>query len=181
MNIMKQIKSILSAGILLAASMLMVQGLISGADAAKKPKGLIVPEGDNAVLVNEGGYTTVTFPDALSAEEMELYSTDFVGYILRLNGKMSSDGGEYKGTSTYYYVHNSKEWLHKGQYETPGMIQVSRIKSFRISNSILRLRDFNKQMPLLDGDKEKKNDQGYQDELMFGENRYTFIEIILRD
>ncbi len=178
---MKQMKSILSVGMLLAAGLLMVQGLVSNADAAKKPKGLIIPEGDNAVLSEEGAYTTITFPEELTAEELDLYNTDLVGYILRINGKMSTDGNEYKGTSVYYYVHNSKEWLHKGQYEVPGTITVSRIKSIRISKSILRLRDFNKQMPLLDGDKEKKNDQGYQDELLFGENRYTFIELVLRD
>lgn len=165
----------------LSLIVLLFQGLVMNADAAKKPKGLIIPEGDNAVLVSEGGYTTITFPASLSAEEVDLYNTDLVGYILRINGKMSTDGNEYKGTSVYYYVHNSKEWLHKGQYENPGQLTVSKIKSIRISNTILRLREFNTQMPLLDGDKEKKNDSGYQEELQFGENRYTFFDVTLRD
>lgn len=178
---MKQIKSILSVGMLLTAGLLIVQGLMSDASAAKKPKGLIIPEGDNAVLTEEGSYTKITFPETLTPEDMELYSTNFAAYILSIGGKMSTDGNEYKGTNVYYYVHNSKEWLHKGQYELPGMLTVSKIKYVRISKGILRLRDFNKEMPLREADRENKNDSGYQDELMFGENRYTFIEIVLRD
>jgi hypothetical protein len=50
----------------------------------------------------------------------------------------------------------------------------------KISKYPLRLREFNTLMPLLDGSKEKKSDQGYQDEILFGSNRYTFIEILVR-
>lgn len=181
LNLLKMKRNRTISLLSLSLIVLLFQGLVMNADAAKKPKGLIIPEGDNAVLVSEGGYTTITFPASLSAEELDLYNTDLVGYILRINGKMSTDGNEYKGTSVYYYVHNSKEWLHKGQYENPGQLTVSKIKSIRISNTILRLREFNTQMPLLDGDKEKKNDSGYQEELQFGENRYTFFDVTLRD
>ena len=45
----------------------------------------------------------------------------------------------------------------------------------------MRLRDFNDQMPLLSGSKEKKNDQGYQDEVKFGQTFYYFIELVVRD
>lgn len=165
----------------LSMILLVMQGVVMNADAAKKPKGIIIPEGDNAELVTEGSYNIINFPETLTAEDLELYNTDLVGYMLRVNCKMGTDGSDLNGCSVYYYMHNSKEWLHKGQYENPSQITVSRIKSIRISKSILRLRDFRKEMPLLDGDKEMKNNASYQDEIQTGENRYYFFEIILRD
>ena len=45
----------------------------------------------------------------------------------------------------------------------------------------MRLKEFNEKMPLLNNSKEKKNDQGYQDEIMFGNNYYLFIDITMRD
>ena len=118
----------------------LAQGLVMNADAAKKPKGIIIPEGDKAELVTEGSYNIINFPETLTAEDIELYNTDLVGYMLRVNCKMATDGSDFNGSSVYYYVHNSKEWLHKGQYESPALITVSRIKSIRISKSILRFR-----------------------------------------
>ncbi|MBO4499721.1 MAG: hypothetical protein J5732_05655 [Bacteroidaceae bacterium] len=170
---MKKIQTVLT--ICLA---LLVSANVSG---AKKPKGIIIPEGDNAVLSTEGSFTTITLPETLSAEEMELYNTDLVGYLIRLNAKISSDGSDYNGGKIYYYMHNSKEWLHKGQYELPAQMNVQKIKSIKIAKSMLRLREFNKQMPLLDGHRDKKNDTAYQNELLEGENRYIFIDITLRD
>ena len=178
---MKRFANVLAVGVSLLAGLFIVQGFVSDVEAAKKPKGIIIPEGDNATLVTEGSYITITFPEVLSEDDRALYDIDLLGYMLRINGKISSDGNSYNGSPIYYYVHNSNEWLHKGQYELPTQISVSRIKMIKMSKSILRLRDFNKQMPLLDGSKEKKNDSGYQDELMFGENRYIFMEISMRD
>ncbi len=174
---MKRTKSILSISMLLLANLL----LVCNVDAAKKPKGIVIPEGDNATVVTEGNYTTISFPDVLSAEDMQRYDTDFLGYMLSINAKISSSGSDYNGSPIYYYVHNSKEWLHKGQYEDPSIIPVSKIKSIKFSKYVLRLRDFNKQMPLLDGSKEKQNDSGYQQEVLSGEDRYIFLEISLRD
>jgi hypothetical protein len=36
-------------------------------------------------------------------------------------------------------------------------------------------------MPLLANSKEKKADQGFQDEIEFGSSYYIFIEIVLND
>ena len=57
---------------------------------------------------------------------------------------------------------------------------VKDIKSIKISKNYMRLKDFNKLMPLLDNSKEKKNDQGYQDEIRFGNNYYYFIDVLMR-
>lgn len=174
---MKRTRTILSVSVLLIANLL----LVCNVNAAKKPKGIIIPEGDNAVVNTEGAYTTITFPETLTPEDAERYDTDFLGYMISIKSKISSTGGDYDGNRIYYYVHNSKEWLHKGQYEDPTLLSVSKIKSIKFSKYTLRLREFNKQMPLLDGDKEKKNDSGYQNEILSGENRYIFMEIVLRD
>lgn len=172
--------NLLSLSKLLVVLMMLSCASVVGAKE-KKPKGLVIPEGDRAELVIDSDYSTITFPETLTEEEMELYNTDFVGYIQRINGKISSTGGDYKGSPIYFYLHNSQEWLFKGQFDSPATMEVTKIKSIKISNKLLRLREFNKLMPLLDGSREKKNDQGYQEEIQFGENRYTFIDITLRD
>ncbi|MBO7247671.1 MAG: hypothetical protein J6V02_04930 [Bacteroidaceae bacterium] len=178
---MRNSRKLMSISLLLVVGLLMAACGSSGAVKEKKPKGLILPEGDNATLVVDGSYTTITFPAELSAEDQERYSTDFVGYIMSLNGKISTSGNEMNNYPIYYYMHNDGQWLFKGEYDNPAVMTVSRIKSIKISNTPLRLRDFNKLMPLLDNSKEKKNDQGYQDEILFGSNRYTFVEIHLRN
>ena len=85
------------------------------------------------------------------------------------------------GYRIYYYLHNSKEWLYQGIYENPYEITVSKIKSIKIANYRMRLREFYQQMPLLSNSKEKKNDSGFQNEIQFGESYYLFIDITLRD
>ena len=60
-------------------------------------------------------------------------------------------------------------------------MKVSDIKTIKIADYRQRLRDFNEKMPLLNNSKEKKNDSGYQDEILFGSNYYLFIEIVMRD
>lgn len=154
---------------------------VTNVDAAKKPKGLVIPEGDKAQLTTVGNYNVITLPETLDEADMELYNTDFVGYIMKINGKINTEGNSWAGSQIYYYVHNSKEWLHKGQYDNPAQLNVTRIKSFRISKFIMRLREFNKEMPLLNDSRDMKNDQGYQNEIREGETKYTFIEITLRD
>ncbi len=177
---MRKIKGLMSFGVMLMAGLLMAACGASGETKEKKQKGLVLPEGDNATLVVDGSYTTITFPDELSAEDQERYNTDFVGYIMSLNGKINVEGREMNNYPIYYYLHNQGQWLFKGEYENPAIISVKDIKMIKISNYPLRLREFNTQMPLLDGSKEKKNDQGYQDEILFGSNRYTFVEILVR-
>lgn len=150
----------------------------------KKPKGVILQEGDRATLTIDpeyNGYTTIEFPAELTAEDMALYETDLVGYLLKSNVKISTSGTENDGFPIYYYMHNSREWLHKGQYDSPQEMTVSKIKSVKMSKAYMRLKDFNKLMPLLDNDKEKKNDQSYQDEIRFGNQYYYFFEVVLRD
>ena len=168
-------------------SMLMVLSVVTlfascgAAGGAKKPKGIILVEGDRATLTNDGKYTTIEFPEELTADDLAIYDTDFMGYLLNSNGLISTDGHEYDGFQIYYYLHNTHEWLHKGQWDDPTIVKVSSLKKVRISNNYMRLRDFNDQMPLLSGSKEKKNDQGYQDEVKFGQTFYYFIELVVRD
>lgn len=170
---------ILSLSLVMSAMVLLAACGSSG--AAKKPKGIILQEGDRATLTTEGGYTLIEFPEELNGDDMVLYDTDFLGYMLKSNGPISTDANEYDSYRIYYYLHNSKEWLHQGIYENPYEMQVSKIKSIKISQNRQRLREFNESMPLLNGSKEKKNDQGYQDEIMFGNSYYIMIDITMRD
>ncbi len=149
--------------------------------AAGKQKGIVLQEGDRATLLNENGYTTIVFPDKITSDDMAIYDTDFRGYLLKSNAPIDNSGNQYDSYGIYYYLHNSKEWLHQGIYENPYEMQISRIKSIKIANDRMRLREFNEQMPLLNNSKEKKSDQGYQDEIMFGNSYYIFIDITMRD
>ena len=148
---------------------------------AKKPKGIVLQEGDRAVVTNADGFTTITFPETLTGDDMALYDTDFLGYMLKSNGPISTSGTEYDTYRIYYYLHNSKEWLHQGIYENAYEQPVSKIKSIKIANYRMRLKEFNEKMPLLNNSKEKKSDNNYQNEILFGENYYLFIDITMRD
>jgi hypothetical protein len=147
----------------------------------KEKQNIVLQEGDKATLTIDENYTTIVFPESVSADELALYETDFLGYILKSNGPITTDGGTWDSHRIYYYLHNSKEWLHLGNYANPYEIQVSRIKKIRIAQKRQRLRDFVDEMPLMANSKEKKNDQGFQDEISFGNNYYIFIEIELKD
>ena len=138
--------------------------------AAGKQKGIVLQEGDRATLLNE-----------ITSDDMAIYDTDFRGYLLKSNAPIDNSGNQYDSYGIYYYLHNSKEWLHQGIYENPYEMQISRIKSIKIANDRMRLREFNEQMPLLNNSKEQKSDQGYQDEIMFGNSYYIFIDITMRD
>ncbi|MCQ2126863.1 MAG: hypothetical protein MJZ06_05475 [Bacteroidaceae bacterium] len=176
---MKSIKSMGFSMLLILCAVAVFASCGSG--APKKPKGIILVEGDNATLTNDGDYTTIEFPDELTAEDAERYDTDLMGYLLASNGPISTDGTNWDGFGIYYYQHNSHQWLHQGQYEDPAQVRVSKIKKIIIANRYQRLKDFNTKMPLLDGSKEKKNDDGYQNEIRFGNNYYYFIEVVVRD
>lgn len=177
---MKQIRfsSMIIVALLMGA---MALNSCGASGSAGKQKGIVLQEGDRATLTNENGFTTIVFPDKLTSEDMALYDTDFLGYMLKSNGPITTSGTSYDSYNIYYYLHNSKEWLHQGIYETPYEMQVSRIKSIKIANDRMRLREFNEMMPLLNNSKEKKSDNGYQDEIMFGNNYYIFIDITMRD
>ena len=171
--------SLMSLSLLMSAVVLFSACGSSG--AAKKPKGIVLQEGDRAVLTNANGYTTIEFPAELRSEDMALYDTDLLGYLLKSNAPISTSGSEYDAYRIYYYLHNSKEWLHQGIYENPYEMTVSRIKSVRIANYRMRLREFADQMPYLTNSKEKKSDSGFQNEIQFGESYYLFIDITMRD
>ena len=171
--------SLLSLSLLMSA--MVVFSACGSSGAAKKPKGIVLQEGDRAVLTNANGYTTIEFPAELRSEDMALYDTDLLGYLLKSNAPISTSGSEYDTYRIYYYLHNSKEWLHQGIYENPYEMTVSKIKSVKIANYRMRLREFNEQMPYLNNSKEKKSDNSYQNEVMFGENYYLFIDITMRD
>jgi hypothetical protein len=149
--------------------------------SATKQKGIVLQEGDNATLVSENGYTTITMPVEKTADDLALYDTDVLGYLLKSNAPISTDGGTWDNDRIYYYMHNSKEWLHLGNYEHPYEIEMTKVKSIRISNNRLRLREFVDQMPLLANSKEKKSDNSFQDEVSFGSSYYYFIEIVVND
>ena len=178
---MKRVKfvSLLSLSLLMSAVVLVSACGSSG--AAKKPKGIVLQEGDRAVLTNANGYTTIEFPAELNGEDVDLYDTDLLGYLLKSNAPISTSGSEYDAYRIYYYLHNSKEWLHQGIYENPYEMTVSKIKSVKIANYRMRLREFADQMPYLTNSKEKKSDSGFQNEIQFGENYYLFIDITMRD
>ena len=177
---MKQIRftSMLVLSLLVGALTLTSCG---SSGAAKKPKGIILQEGDPATVTQADGFTTIEFPATLNAEQRAFYDTDFLGYMLKSNGPISTDGREWDAYNIYYYLHNSKEWLHQGIYEAPYEMKVSDIKTIRIADYRQRLRDFNEKMPLLNNSKEKKNDNSYQDEILFGSNYYIYIEIVMRE
>ena len=151
-------------------------------NATKKEKqNIILQEGDKATLTVGEDYTTIEFPESVTADDLALYGTDFLGYILKSNGPITTDGGTWDTYHIYYYMHNSKEWLHLGNYANPYEIEVSRIKKIRIANNRMRLREFVDEMPYLRDSKEKKSDQSFQDEISFGSSYYIFIDIELKD
>ena len=178
---MKQIRfsSMIIMSLMIGAMALTACG--SSGSASGKQKGIVLQEGDHATLTNANGYTTITFPEKLTSEEYTFYDTDFLGYMLKSNVPITTDGTGYDSYNIYYYLHNSKEWLHQGIYEHPYEMQVSKIKSIKIANYRKRLKEFNEEMPLLNNSKEKKSDNNYQNEIMFGENYYIFIDITMRD
>ena len=174
-----RIASVFSLALLVGAMALFSS--CGSSDSVKKPKGIVLQEGDRAVLTNADGFTTITFPAELTGDDLALYDTDFLGYMLKSNGPINTSGSEYDSYRIYYYLHNSKEWLHQGIYENPYEMTVSKIKSIKIANYRMRLKEFNEKMPLLNNSKEKKSDSGYQNEVMFGENYYILIDITMRD
>ena len=148
---------------------------------AKKPKGIVLQEGDRATVTNADGYTTIEFPAELNSDDLALYDTDVLGYLLKSNAPISTSGTEYESYNIYYYLHNSKEWLHKGVYQYAYEQNVTKVKSIKIANYRKRLKEFNKEMPFLNNSQEKKSDQNYQNEVSFGESYYIFIDITMRD
>jgi hypothetical protein len=177
---MKQIRfsSMIVLSLLVGAMTLSACG---SSGAAKKPKGIVLQEGDPATVTHADGFTTIEFPATLTAEQRAFYDTDFLGYMLKSNGPISTDGRQYDTYNIYYYLHNSREWLHQGIYENAYEMKVADIKTIKIADYRQRLREFNEKMPLLNNSKEKKSDSGYQDEILFGNNYYLFIEIVMRD
>ncbi|MCQ2083520.1 MAG: hypothetical protein MJY58_03375 [Bacteroidaceae bacterium] len=176
---MKTIKSIGFSMLLLMSAAVIFSSC--GAGAPKQSKELVLAEGDRATLTNDGEYTTIEFPDQLTAEDGTLYDTDLMGYLSNCNAPISTDGTDWDGFRIYYYMHNSREWLHKGIYENPAEIKVSQIKKIVIANRYTYLRNFNTKMTLLNNSKEMKNDNGYKEEVQFGNTYYYYIEVILRD
>ncbi|MCQ2057201.1 MAG: hypothetical protein MJY75_03210 [Bacteroidaceae bacterium] len=152
-----------------------------GAGAPKKSKDLVLAEGDNAILTNDGDYTTIVFPEKLTDADRAIYDTDLMGYLEMINAPISTDGQSWDGFSIYYYMHNSTQWLHKGIYSDPAIIKVADIAKLVIANDYTYLRNFNTKMTLKNNDKEAKNDSGYQQEIQFGHNYYYYIEVVLRD
>ena len=177
---MKKIASLISLSLVLGALTLTSCGSSSGA-ASGKQKGIVLQEGDKATLTNENGYTTIVLPEEMSSDDMALYDTDVLGYLLKSNAQITTDGGTWDNDRIYYYLHNSKEWLHLGNYSNPYEIEMTKVKSIRIANGRKRLREFVDEMPYLRDSKEKKSDQSFQDEISFGSTYYKFIEIVLKD
>ena len=147
----------------------------------KEKKTIVLQEGDKATLTVDEDYTTIELPLTQTAEDLAFYETDIMGYLSKSNAPITTDGGTWDSYRIYYYMHNSKEWLHQGVYATPQEIQMSRVKSIRIANNRMRLREFVDEMPLKRDSKEMKSDQGFQDEISFGNTYYIFIDITLKD
>ena len=176
---MKKIR--FSALMIVSALMAAAMFVSCGSSAPKKPRGIILQEGDPATVTQADGFTTIEFPATLTQEQRDFYDTDILGYLLKSNGPISTDGRQYDSYNIYYYLHNSREWLDQGIYENPYEMEVFRVKSIKIADYRMRLREFNEKMPLMNNSKVKKSDQGYQDEILFGNNYYLFIDITMRD
>ena len=173
-----RIASIMSLALVCGAMMFTSCG---STGSASKQKGIVLQEGDKATLTNENGYTTIVLPEEKTTEDLALYDTDVLGYLLKSNAPISTDGGEWENDRIYYYLHNSNDWLHLGNYANPYEVEMSKVKSIRVANSRMRLREFVDEMPKLANSKEKKSDQNFQDEVSFGSNYYIFLEIVLKD
>lgn len=178
---MKRIKFASLIGLSLLMGAVVVLASCGAAGSAKKAKGIVLQEGDRATVTDEDGFTTITFPAELSNEDLAIYDTDLLGYLYKANAPITSDGSEYDIYRIYYYLHNSKEWLHKGTYDRPYEMTVSKIASIRIADDRMRLKEFYEQMPLLHNSQEKKSDNSYQNEIRSGESYYIFIDITMRD
>ena len=174
-----RIASLISLSLILGA--MVVSSCGSSNATTKEKKTIVLQDGDKAQLTVDDDYTTIVFPESVTADDLAMYSTDFMGYISKSNGPISTDGGTWDSYRIYYYLHNSKEWLHQGVYANPQEMKVSQIKKIRIANRRKRLREFVDEMPLMANSKEKKNDQGFQDEISFGNTYYIFIDIELKD
>lgn len=177
---MKQIRfySVMLLSLVMGASLVSCG---SSSTATKQEKqSIVLQEGDNATVTVDEDYTTITLPTTQTADQMALYETDIKGYLLKSNAPISNDGSTWESHRIYYYVHNSKEWLHKGVYEHPMDLEMSKVKSIRVANRRKRLRDFADEMGYLVNSNEKKNDQGFQDELAFGNSYYIFVDITLK-
>ena len=177
---MKKMK-IASISLLMMFGAMMVASCGSSNATPKEKKTIVLQEGDKATLTVGEDYTVIEFPETVTAEDLALYETDFMGYISKSNGPISTDGKTWESYGIYYYLHNSKEWLHQGTYASPEEMTVSKIKKIRIANRRMRLREFVDEMPYKRDSKEMKNDQGFQDEISFGNTYYIFIDIELRD
>jgi len=177
---MKRIKfaSLIGLSLVMGAMTLTSCG---SSNTASKQKGIILQEGDKATLTVEGDYSIIEIPQEKSVEDLAFYDTDVLGYLLKSNVNITTDGRSIGNDNIYYYLHNSKEWLYKGNYEHPYEIEMTKVKSIRIGNRRQRLRDFVDLMPLMANSKEKKSDQGFQDEVSFGSSYYIFVEITLLD
>lgn len=178
-KIMKAIKSFGYSMMLILSAVTLFSSC--GAGAPKQSKELVLAEGDNATLTNDGEYTTITFPETLTDADRAIYDTDLMGYLAKINAPISTDGHQWDGFSIYYYMHNTTQWLHKGIYEDPAIIKVTDIAKLVIANDYTYLRNFNTKMVLKNKDKETKNDNSYQEEIQFGHNYYYYIEVVLRD
>ena len=177
---MKRIKfaSLIGLSLVLGAMTLTSCG---STGSATKQKGIILQEGDKATMTTENGYTTIVLPEEMTSEDLALYDTDVLGYLLKSNAQISTDGRTWDNDGIYYYLHNSKEWLHKGNYEHPYEMEMTKVKSIRIADRRLRLREFVDEMPLLANDKENKSNDNFQNEVSFGSTYYIFIEIVMKD
>ena len=61
-----------------------------GSSAPKKPRGIILQEGDPATVTQADGFTTIEFPATLTQEQRDFYDTDILGYLLKSNGPIST-------------------------------------------------------------------------------------------
>ncbi len=177
---MKKMKNFAILGMTMLVALFTSCGTSS---TASKQVGLTIPEGDRATVTysEDGKYMTITFPEDLTNADDAIYASDLVGYLLKCSKDISTDGRDFDGKGIYYYMHNSREWLHKGQYDDPTKMDMKKLKSITMSTKYLRLRDFADLMPLMTGDKEKKNDSGFQDEISFGNTYYYYMEVVVKD
>ena len=103
---MKRIKfaSLIGLSLVLGAMTLTSCG---SSNTAAKQKGIVLQEGDKATLTVEGDYTLIEIPQEKTVEDMAFYDTDVLGYLLKSNANITTDGQSWGNDRIYYYLHNS--------------------------------------------------------------------------
>ena len=90
---MKRIKfaSLIGLSLVMGAMTLTSCGSTNSASSSKQ-KGIVLQEGDKATLTVDGDYTIIELPKEKTVEDLAFYDTDVLGYLLKSNANITTDG-----------------------------------------------------------------------------------------